>query len=67
MYKGIRNVIIKEWNRYRNFFNLYIFLYLGIMDINNMVLNWYIEEVGIKSSYLFYYFFFLLNMLNVKN
>lgn len=39
MYKGIRNVIIKEWYRYRNLYNLYIFLYLGIMDINNMVLN----------------------------
>lgn len=67
MYKGIRNVIIKERYRYRNLYNLYIFLYLGIMDINNMVLNWYIEEVGIKSSYLFYRFFILLNMLNVKN
>lgn len=35
------------------------------MDINNMVLNWYIEEAGTKSSHLFHRLFISLNMLNV--
>lgn len=39
MYKGIRNAITKERHRHRNSHNLYTFLYLGTMDINNMVLN----------------------------
>lgn len=67
MYKGIRNAITKERHRHRNSRNLYTFLYLGTMDINNMVLNWYIEEAGTKSSHLFHRLFISLNMLNVKN
>lgn len=40
IYKGIRNAITKEWHRHRNScINLYTFLYLGTMDIDNMVLN----------------------------
>lgn len=39
MYTGIRNAITKERHRHRNSRNLYTFLYLGTMDINNMVLN----------------------------
>lgn len=38
-YITVYTAITKEWHRHRNSCNLYTFLYLGTMDIDNMVLN----------------------------